>query len=79
MFYIFIFYVFFLLFFTVKRDRVSSLDCLYPVIKNRLKTDEYLFDMNAYRLKAEVQSRFRINHWLSLLCRILQQGHPPDQ
>jgi hypothetical protein len=30
------------------------------VINNRLKTDEYLFDMNAYRFKDEVQSKFRI-------------------
>ena len=30
------------------------------VINNRLKTDEYLFDMNAYRFKDEVQSRLRI-------------------
>ncbi len=27
------------------------------VINNRLKTEEYLFDMNAYRFKKEVQSR----------------------
>ena len=30
------------------------------VINNRLKTEEYLFDMNAYRFEGEVQSRFRI-------------------
>ena len=30
------------------------------VINNRLKTDEYLFDMNAYRFKSQVQSKFRI-------------------
>ena len=30
------------------------------VVNNRLKTDEYLFDMNAYRFKEEVQSKFRI-------------------
>jgi len=30
------------------------------VINNRLKTEEYLFDMNAYRFKNEVQSRVRI-------------------
>ncbi|NQE06461.1 hypothetical protein C5S32_11380 [ANME-1 cluster archaeon GoMg1] len=30
------------------------------VINNRLKTDEYLFDMNAYRFKDKVQSRVRI-------------------
>lgn len=29
------------------------------VINNRLKTDQYLFDMDAYRFKDEVQSRFR--------------------
>ena len=30
------------------------------IISNRSKTDEYLFDMNAYRFKDTVQSRFRI-------------------
>ena len=30
------------------------------VIDNRLKTDEYLFDMNAYRFEDKVQSRVRI-------------------
>ena len=30
------------------------------VINNRLKTDEYLLDMNAYRFKDEVQSKLRI-------------------
>ena len=30
------------------------------VISNRLKTDEHLFDMNAYRFKDEVQSICRI-------------------
>lgn len=30
------------------------------VIKNRLKTDLYLFDMNAYRFKDVVQSKFQI-------------------
>jgi len=30
------------------------------VINNRLQTDEYLFDMNAYRFKDEVQSKLRI-------------------
>ena len=30
------------------------------VINNRLKTEEYLFDMNAYRFKDKVQSRVRI-------------------
>jgi len=36
------------------------------VITNRLKTDEYLFDMNAYRFKDEVQSRFRIMFSITL-------------
>ena len=30
------------------------------VVRNRWNTDEYLFDMNAYRFRDEVQSRFRI-------------------
>jgi len=30
------------------------------VIKNRLETDEYLLDMNAYRFKEKVQSKFSI-------------------
>ena len=30
------------------------------VIKNRIKTDKYLFDMNAYRFKDEEQSILRI-------------------
>ena len=30
------------------------------VISNRMKTDEHLFDMNAYRFKGTVQSRIRI-------------------
>ncbi|MCR4419673.1 MAG: hypothetical protein QHH27_03790 [Clostridia bacterium] len=30
------------------------------VVKNRWNTDEYLFDMNAYRFRTEVQSPFRI-------------------
>jgi len=30
------------------------------VITNRLQTDEYLFDMNAYRFKDEVDSQYRI-------------------
>jgi len=30
------------------------------VVQNRLNTDENLFDMNAYRFRAEVQSPFRI-------------------
>lgn len=29
------------------------------VVNNRLKTDEYLLDMNAYRFKDEVQSKFK--------------------
>lgn len=29
-------------------------------VNNRLKTDEYLFDINAHRFKDEVQSKFRI-------------------
>lgn len=36
------------------------------VISNRLKTDEYLFDMNAYRFKDTVQSRFRIMFSITL-------------
>jgi len=36
------------------------------VINNRLKTDEYLFDMNAYRFKEEVQSKFRIMFSITL-------------
>ncbi|MBT9147202.1 MAG: hypothetical protein DDT32_00954 [Syntrophomonadaceae bacterium] len=36
------------------------------VINNRLNTDEYLFDMNAYRFKQEVQSRFRIMFSITL-------------
>ena len=36
------------------------------VVNNRLKTDEYLFDMNAYRFKDEVQSRFRIMFSITL-------------
>lgn len=30
------------------------------VIHNRLKTEEHLLDMNAYRFKPQVQSKFRI-------------------
>ncbi len=30
------------------------------VIENRVRTDEFLFDMNAYRFKDEVQSKIRI-------------------
>jgi len=36
------------------------------VINNRLNTKEYLFDMNAYRFKNEVQSRFRIMFSITL-------------
>lgn len=36
------------------------------VINNRLKTEKYLFDMNAYRFKEEVQSRFRIMFSITL-------------
>jgi len=36
------------------------------VINNRLKTEEYLFDMNAYRFKGKVQSRFRIMFSITL-------------
>ena len=38
-------------------------DC---VIRNRLKTDEYLFDMNAYRFEGDVQSKFRIMFSITL-------------
>jgi len=36
------------------------------VIKNRTNTDEYLFDMNAYRFKNEEQSRLRIMFSITL-------------
>lgn len=36
------------------------------VINNRLKTDEYLFDMNAYRFKDKVQSRLRVMFSITL-------------
>ena len=36
------------------------------VINNRLKTEEYLFDMNAYRFKGKVQSRVRIMFSITL-------------
>jgi len=36
------------------------------VIKNRLSTNEYLFNMNAYRFKNEVQSKFRIMFSITL-------------
>ncbi len=36
------------------------------VVENRLKTSEYLFDLNAYRFAGEEQSRFRIMFSLTL-------------
>ena len=36
------------------------------VIKNRMDTDEYLFDMNAYRFKNEEQSKLRIMFSITL-------------
>jgi len=36
------------------------------VVENRLKTDEYLFSMNAYRFKDKVQSKFRIMFSITL-------------
>ena len=40
---------------------------LYDWVRNnRLKTDEFLFDMNAYRFKDTVQSRFRIMFSITL-------------
>lgn len=36
------------------------------IIKNRLKTAEYLFDMNAYRFNDEVQSKIRIMFSITL-------------
>ena len=36
------------------------------VISNRMKTDEHLFDMNAYRFKDIVQSRIRIMFSITL-------------
>jgi hypothetical protein len=36
------------------------------VVNNRLKTDEYLFDMNAYRFKDKVQSKLRIMFTITL-------------
>jgi len=38
------------------------------VIENRLKTKEYLFDMNAYRFSSEVNSEFRIMFSKTLFC-----------
>lgn len=36
------------------------------VIANRLKTEDYLFDMNAYRFEKEVHSRYRIMFSITL-------------
>ena len=36
------------------------------VIKNRMNTDEYLFDMNVYRFKDEEQSKIRIMFSITL-------------
>ena len=36
------------------------------VINNRLKTEEYLFDLNVYRFKDQVESRFRIMFSITL-------------
>ena len=36
------------------------------VIKNRMNTDEHLFDMNAYRFKDEEQSKLRIMFSITL-------------
>ena len=36
------------------------------VVQNRLKTNEHLFDMNAYRFKGEVQSKLRIMFSITL-------------
>lgn len=36
------------------------------VISNRMKTDEHLFDMNAYRFKDTIQSRIRIMFSITL-------------
>lgn len=36
------------------------------VIGNRMKTDEHLFDMNAYRFKDTIQSRIRIMFSITL-------------
>lgn len=38
------------------------------VINNRLKTDKYLFDMNAYRFKDKVQPIVRIMFSITLRC-----------
>lgn len=36
------------------------------VVRNRLKSDELLFDMNAYRFRGEVQSKLRIMFSITL-------------
>jgi hypothetical protein len=36
------------------------------IISNRLKTEDYLFDLNAYRFKGNVQSTFRIMFSITL-------------
>jgi len=36
------------------------------IVSNRLKTEEHLFDMNAYRFKDSVQSRYRIMFSITL-------------
>ena len=36
------------------------------VIHNRLKTEEYLFDMNAYRFEEEIQSKLRVMFSMTL-------------
>lgn len=36
------------------------------VAENRLKTDDFLFDLNAYRFKAKVQSRLKIMFSITL-------------
>ncbi|MCK5722817.1 MAG: hypothetical protein KAI84_09790 [Gammaproteobacteria bacterium] len=36
------------------------------VVNNRLETSEYLFDMNAYRFKDKVQSKYRIMFSITL-------------
>lgn len=36
------------------------------VVENRIKTDEYLFDMNAYRFKDNVQPRLKIMFSITL-------------
>ena len=36
------------------------------VVQNRMQTEEFLFDMNAYRFKEEEQSKFRIMFSITL-------------